>query len=125
MNRIRPPQTGQAQRRCLRCLHWEIRHQVAMRASCYIGHHIRQDFLVATVLDHVTVNWARHIEQLGHGDWGDFFDSYCLDVERDVDRRTGHTQHHAWEYHRVWTNHAAMLRKEFDQVYPRPKVWPA
>jgi hypothetical protein len=96
-----------------------------VRASCYIGHHIRQGFLVAAVLGHVAVQWCRYVEHIGRDiDWDEFFDAYRADVERDVDERAMNTAHHEWEYHRVWTNHAALLRGEFDQVYPRPEVWP-
>jgi hypothetical protein len=107
-------------------MHWEVRHQVAVRASCYIGHHIQQDFLLVTVLSHIAVQWCRYIEHIGPDlDWDEFFDGYRADVERDVDPRALKTGHHTWEYHRVWTNHAALLRGEFDQVCPRPQVWPA
>jgi hypothetical protein len=92
-----------------------------MRASCYIGHHIRQEFLLAAVLEHVTAHWFRFVEHGGRGSgWDEFFDGYRADVEADVDARAINTSHHPWEYYRVWTNHAAMLRGEYDRVRSRP-----
>jgi hypothetical protein len=105
---------------CFSCELWELKFLIALRAGGAISHHIGQPELRANVVEHITVNWCRCVESGEPPEFDDFLDGYCASVELDVDPRATGTKRRDWEHHRVWTNHAALLRGELDMVHSRP-----
>jgi hypothetical protein len=96
---------------------WRVRYHVAMRAACYLTIRIRQPHLRARVVEHMAVCWWRCCANGGYPDGlSGLFREYCADVERDVDVGTSDRD---WELHRVWTNHAAVLGGDLDEVHDR------
>ena len=94
---------------------WELRHHVALRAVYYLSLRLDDIDLRAAALDHVAAMWALSVNA-GLVDFDKFFVGYCNDVERDTVPEMMATSDSSWELHRVWTNHALVLRGEQDTI---------
>jgi len=105
---------------CDRCLIWELRHLVAVRAAPYVAQNIEPLDLREAVLDHMTAAWALRASFRGSKDFNEFFFAYCLDVERDVDPARRRGREHTDEYRRVWRNHAHALLGQLTEIEARP-----
>lgn len=105
---------------CDRCLIWELRHQVAVRAAPYVAQNIEPLDLREAVLDHMTAAWALRASARGSKNFDEFFFAYCRDVECDVDPARRRTREHTYEYRRVWSNHARALLGQLTEIEARP-----
>src|SRR5262245_60430902 len=84
---------------CDDCILWELRLQVAVRATYYLALHIREVDLRIAVLEDLTAAWAVDVfDGAGPEGFQRFFAGYCADVERDVDPSKRNTPEHPAEY---------------------------
>jgi hypothetical protein len=105
---------------CEDCTAWQLRFEVAVRASYYLTIHVAELELRTAIIDDLAANWAVSVrDRSTDGGFRRFFADYCRDVEREIDASTKNTSDHRFEYRRVWVNHARCLRGEFDLVTSR------
>jgi len=113
----------QAADECEQCALWEVRHQVAIRATYYLSLYISELSLRKAVLEHITGAWAQRVRNgCAPGEFQAFFDAYRADVECGVNLALCKAGYLTSEYRRVWTNHALVLRGELDRITPRVEV---
>jgi hypothetical protein len=110
---------------CAGCQQRDLHLWVAIRASYYLTIRLESIRLRQAVLDHITAAWRQHVEHAEEpGGFDEFFDRYCLDVERTPGTQPVDSLDHERRYRQVWSDHARRLHGARSAARGTATPWP-